>query len=51
MSLFKRADKKKEASKKDRILVRSGKDDWRSYPEPGSLLNMKLSPEEKKKES
>lgn len=30
---------------KNKILVKCGKNDWRSYPEPGSLVNIKLEPD------
>lgn len=41
MSLFKKNGGKK-AEKPNRILVKSGEDDWRSYPEIGSLLHVDL---------
>lgn len=44
MSLFKKTGGKKK-EKPNRILVKSGKDDWRSYPEIGSLLHVDLKPD------
>ena len=41
MSLFKKKDSNKKNSN-ERIIVKSGKNDYRSYPKPGTLLKMDL---------
>ena len=47
MSLFKKKDSHKKHSKNsdERIIVKSGKNDIRSYPKPGTLLHVDLQQE------
>lgn len=48
MSLFKKKDSHKKHSKSsdERIIVKSGKNDIRSYPKPGTLLHVDLQQED-----
>lgn len=48
MSLFKKKDSHKKHSKSsdERIIVKSGKNDIRSYPKPGALLHVDLQQED-----
>ena len=42
MKLFKKKEKNKYGK---RIIVKSGENDIRSYPEPGSLFHVELTPD------
>lgn len=43
MSLFKKKEKATQGRYGEKIVVKNGKDDWRSYPKPGSLFHIEIT--------